>query len=36
VINNAKLKNSMIGNKANFKGNNTQQEVSIGDFSEVK
>ena len=36
VITDAKLKNSMIGNKANFNGKNTQQEVSIGDFSEVK
>ena len=36
VITDAKLKSSMIGNKANFNGNNTQQEVSIGDFSEVK
>ena len=36
VITDAKLNNSMIGNKANFNGNNTQQEVSIGDFSEVK
>ena len=33
---NAKLNNSMIGNKVSFNGNNIQQEVSIGDFSEVK
>ena len=32
----AKLNNSMIGNQVIFKGNNTQQEVSIGDFSVVK
>ena len=36
VITDAKLKNSMIGNKVSFNGKNTQQEVSIGDFSEVK
>jgi glucose-1-phosphate thymidylyltransferase len=36
VITDAKLNNSMIGNKASFNGKNTQQEVSIGDFSEVK
>jgi hypothetical protein len=30
------LNNSMIGNKVTFNGNNIQQEVSIGDFSEVK
>jgi len=33
---NAKLNNSMIGNKVTFNGNNIHQEVSIGDFSEVK
>ena len=32
----AKINNSMIGNKVIFNGNNTQQEISIGDFSEVK
>ncbi len=36
VIVNAKLSNSMIGNKAFFDGKNMQQEISIGDFSEVK
>ena len=36
VITDAKLKNSMIGNKVSFNGKNIQQEVSIGDFSEVK
>jgi glucose-1-phosphate thymidylyltransferase len=36
MITDAKLKNSMIGNKVSFNGKNTQQEVSIGDFSEVK
>ena len=32
----AKITNSMIGNKCNFNGKNILQEVSIGDFSEVK
>ena len=32
----AKLDNSMIGNKVIFYGNNKKQEVSIGDFSEIK
>ena len=36
VITNAKLNNSMLGNSVNFNGKNTEQEVSIGDFSEVK
>ncbi|MEC8853391.1 MAG: sugar phosphate nucleotidyltransferase [Bacteroidota bacterium] len=36
VITNAKLNNSMLGNLVNFNGKNTEQEVSIGDFSEVK
>ena len=36
MITNAKLSNSMIGNHVNFDGKNIQQEVSIGDFSEVK
>ena len=36
VIIDAKLKSSMIGSKANFNGKKIQQEVSIGDFSEVK
>jgi hypothetical protein len=36
MITNAKLSNSMIGNHVSFDGKNTQQEVSIGDFSEVK
>ena len=35
-ITNAKLSNSMIGNNSSFDGKNIQQEVSIGDFSEVK
>ena len=30
------LNNSMIGNKSVFNGNNINQEVSLGDFSEVK
>ena len=33
---NAKLTNSMIGNQVFFKGNKTQQEISLGDFSEIK
>ena len=33
---NAKINNSMIGNKCYFDGKNTKQQVSIGDFSEVK
>ena len=36
MITNAKLSNSMIGNHVKFDGKNIQQEVSIGDFSEVK
>jgi len=36
LIVDAKLNNSMIGNKVSFNGKNIQQEVSIGDFSEVK
>ena len=36
IINNAKLHNSMIGNKCKFDGKNNQQEVSIGDFSEIR
>ena len=35
-ITNAKLSNSMIGNNSSFDGKHIQQEVSIGDFSEVK
>ena len=33
---NAKINNSMIGNKCYFDVKNTNQQVSIGDFSEVK
>jgi len=36
MITNAKLSNSMIGNQVNFDGKNIQQEVSIGDYSEIK
>jgi len=36
MITNAKLNNSMIGNQVNFDGKNIQQEVSIGDYSEIK
>ena len=36
IITQAKLKNSMIGSQVVFNGNNTEQEISIGDFSEVK
>ena len=32
---NAKITNSMIGNKIVFDGKNIKQEVSIGDFSEI-
>ena len=35
-IENAKLYKSMIGNNVFFDGHNTELEVSIGDFSEVK
>ena len=33
---NAQICNSMIGNKCYFHGGETNQQVSIGDFSEVK
>jgi glucose-1-phosphate thymidylyltransferase len=33
---NSKINNSMIGNKCYFDGKNTNQQVNIGDFSEVK
>ena len=33
---NAKINNSMIGNKCYFDSKNTNQQVNIGDFSEVK
>ena len=33
---NAKIHNSMIGNKCYFDGKNIQQKVSIGDFSEIR
>ena len=36
TITKAKLKNSMIGSQVVFDGKNTKQEISIGDFSEVK
>ena len=36
AIINAKINNSMIGNKCYFDGKNTKQQVSLGDFSEVK
>jgi glucose-1-phosphate thymidylyltransferase len=36
LIINAKINNSMIGNKCYFDGKNTKQQVSVGDFSEVK
>ena len=35
-ITNSKLNNSMIGNNCVYDGQNIAQEVSIGDFSEVK
>ena len=34
--NNAKLENSMIGNNVVFDGKLLLQEVSLGDYSEVK
>ena len=33
---NTNLYNSMIGNKVFFKGGDIQQEVSLGDFSQIK
>ena len=36
IVINAKLNNSMLGNKVFFDGKNIAQEVSIGDFSETK
>ncbi|MGY8988703.1 MAG: sugar phosphate nucleotidyltransferase [Flavobacteriales bacterium] len=36
LIINAKINNSMIGNKCYFDGKNTKQQVNLGDFSEVK
>ena len=36
IISNSQLKNSMVGNKVSFDGQNILQEVSIGDFSEIK
>ena len=35
-IKNAKLKNSMIGNHTYFDGHRIRQEISIGDFCEIK
>ena len=35
-ISNAILKNSMIGNHVLYNGSNTQQEVSVGDYCEIK
>ena len=35
-ISNAILKNSMIGNYVLYNGPNTQQEVSVGDYCEIK
>ena len=35
-IDNAKLAKSMIGNNVYYNGKNTPQEVSIGDFCEIK
>ena len=35
-IKNAKLKNSMIGNHTFFDGHRIEQEISIGDFCEIK
>ncbi len=36
TIDNAKLKNSMIGNNVYYDGRNLSQEISIGDFCEIK
>ena len=36
TIINSKLNNSMIGNKVFFNGNNITQEISLGDFCEIK
>jgi glucose-1-phosphate thymidylyltransferase len=33
---NAKINNSMIGNKCYYDGKKTNQQISIGDFSEIK
>ena len=33
---NAKINNSMIGNKCYYDGKNINQQISIGDFSEIK
>ena len=33
---NARINNSMIGNKCYYDGKNTNQQISIGDFSEIK
>ena len=35
-ISNTILKNSMIGNYVLYNGPNTQQEVSVGDYCEIK
>ena len=36
VISNAELRNSMLGSYVKYNGKNQKQEVSLGDFSEVK
>ncbi|MDG2139400.1 MAG: sugar phosphate nucleotidyltransferase [Flavobacteriales bacterium] len=36
TIVNSKLNHSMIGNKVFFNGNNINQEISLGDFCEIK
>lgn len=36
IISNAELENSMLGNQVNYNGKQQKQEVSLGDFSEVK
>ena len=36
IVSNSQLNNSMIGNRVIFDGKNILQEVSIGDFSELK
>jgi glucose-1-phosphate thymidylyltransferase len=36
TIKNAKLKNSMVGNHTFFDGHKVDQEISIGDFCEIR
>ena len=36
LLTNAKLSNSMLGNFVQFNGNNISQEISVGDYCEIK